>query len=205
MPGQQIPPLAANLSCAVSSGEEVGVDSHAGDAIYVDGGERIDLFLRADASGYDELPLRQGTQPCRNLDGKALHQAFAIDVGVEVSACVWFESLDGLVWSEIDLRLPAFDGDFSVAGVNAGDYLGRAYGSSEFLREGGVDAADSVLFREERAADNDALGSSGQDGLGACNSANATAYLAGETLADLLDERCIVTLAHGRVEVDELD
>ena len=108
--------------------QKVGVDGHAGYGVYVDCGEGVDFGLGADAAGYDELVLGEVAETLGDFYGEALHEAFAVDVGVEVGAYVGFESLDGLIGSEIDLGFPAFDGDFAGTGVDAGDYALRAYG-----------------------------------------------------------------------------
>ena len=75
------------------------------------------------------------------LDGKALHQSFAIDMRVEKCGGVGLELRDGIVGRERDLRLPALDGDAAVLGVDAGDDAVGADGGGELGGEIGVDSA----------------------------------------------------------------
>jgi hypothetical protein len=71
--------------------QQVGVDGHSGYGVNVEGGEIVDLLLGADASGYDELALGQGAQAGGDFNGEALHETFAVDVGVEEGCGIGFQ------------------------------------------------------------------------------------------------------------------
>ena len=58
---------------------------------------------------------------------------------------------------------------------------------------------------EETGAIDDAFGAGVEQGLAVGCGLEASADLAGQALADHLDEGAVVALAHGGVEVDELD
>ena len=68
-------------------------------------------------------------------------------------------------------------------------------------------AADVLGFgrAEEAGAVDDSFGAGFEEALAVFGGLEASADLAGETLADHLDEGAVVALAHGGVEVDELD
>ena len=88
------------------------------------------------------------------VDGKALHQPFAIHVRVEKCGDVRLELRNRFVGSERNLRLPALHGDAAVLGVDAGDDALRAHGGGQCGGELGVDCA---FLGEKRRADDDAL------------------------------------------------
>jgi hypothetical protein len=60
------------------------------------------------------------------LDGKALHQPFAVDMGVKKCAGMGLKLRNRFIGRERDLRLPALHGDAAVLCVDAGDDALRA-------------------------------------------------------------------------------
>ena len=87
--------------------------------------QSIDFLLAANAAGDDQLARCEPAQSFRGGNGKALHQAFAIDVRVEKCRDVGLELRDGLVGRERDLRLPSLHGDAAILGIDAGDMCSR--------------------------------------------------------------------------------
>jgi hypothetical protein len=67
---------------ALSGRQQIGIDGHSGDGVNAESLESIDLILRTDSAGNDQLPPCEGTQALGNCYWKAAHQAFAIDVRV---------------------------------------------------------------------------------------------------------------------------
>ena len=61
------------------------------------------------------------------------------------------------------------------------------------------------LRAEEAAAKDDALRARIEKGLGILGSLQPATHLAGQTLADLFDQLAVITLAHRRVQVDQLN
>src|SRR3954466_11043914 len=103
--------------------EQVGVDRHTNDRIDAHGVEVVNLPLTADSACHGQMTRRQASQSRGGIDRKTLHQAFAINVGVKVSAYVGIELRNGFVGCKSDLRLPSFYSDATIFGVDAGDEM----------------------------------------------------------------------------------
>src|ERR1035438_1746482 len=75
--------------CALDS-KQLCVNRHSYHCIGTESIERIHFLLAANATGDDELPFCELAQAHRSFDGEALHEPFAIDVGVKKCAGVGF-------------------------------------------------------------------------------------------------------------------
>lgn len=172
--------------------------------------EFVDFGLGADAAGDDKLFGRAGAQDGGGFDGETLHCSFGVDVGVEEGGAVVFEPGDGLFGGEVDVFFPTFDGDFAVFGVDGEDEVLFAEGGVEGLREGEIEdgvtlAIGLVVAAEEGGAVDDSGCAEVEHALTVLRGAEAAAHLAGEVAGELLDEGGVGALAHGGVEIDELD
>jgi len=194
--------LNAKSSDTTLDRQQLCVDGHAYDRVDGHGVELINFGLAANAAGDNQLALGKLAEASGGIDGKALHETFAIDMGVEKRGGVGFELGDGIVWRQVDTRLPSLDGDATVFCVDTGDYAICTDTLRELSGECGVDCAG---IRKERGANDDALRACIQHLLRAINRVDAASGLAGETLGDLRDERGVIALAHGGIEIDQLD
>ena len=151
-----------------------------------------------------------GSQDGGYVNGEALHGALGVDVGVEEGGAGVFKPGDGFFGSEVNGVLPAFDGYFAGFGVDTEDECFFAESALEVFGEFEADefvAADLAGHgcAEEAGAVDETFGSGIEEGAAVACGFEASSNLAGETLADHLDEGAVVALAHGGVEVDELD
>src|SRR5438552_538325 len=106
-----------------SDREQIRVNRHAYDRIDADGIEIVDLLLAADSACHDQRSSCQLAQARGGIDGETLHQAFAVHMGIEVSAYVGIELRNRFVGGQGDLCLPALYGDAAILGVDPCDEM----------------------------------------------------------------------------------
>src|ERR1035437_5685900 len=185
-----------------SDREQICINGHADHGVGAQRVQRINFLLAANAAGHDELALGEFTQARGCGYGKTLHQSFAIHVRVEKCGDVRFELRNRFVGSECHLRLPSFDGDAAIFGVDAGNYAVRANGRG---KRGGKLCVDRTLRGEERRANDDALCARIEHLLRALDRVDAAAGLNWQPLGNPRYQFRVIALAHGRVEIDQLD
>ena len=117
-----------------SDSKRVCVDGHAHHRIRAERIECVDLLLIANATGYDELLLREFAQARGGLDGKALHHAFAVNMRIEKCSGMRLKLRHGIVGREGNFGLPALYGDAAILGINTRNNLIGANGSCKVGR-----------------------------------------------------------------------
>ena len=109
---------------------------------------------------------------------------------------------NGLVGRERNLRFPSLHGNAAVLCVDAGHHAFRSYAGRKLRGKRGIDFA---LSGEKRGTDNDATGACIDHLARALDGANSAAGLDRETLCELGNKGGVVALAHGCIEIDQLD
>src|SRR5262245_41935896 len=81
--------------------QALSVDGHADDGVDAHAIEAVDLLLRDDATGDDQLAGGGGAQRGHALEGEAGHGSFAVNVGVEKRRAVGMECAGGVGGSKL--------------------------------------------------------------------------------------------------------
>src|SRR5580698_425175 len=184
-----------------SDRKQLRINGHAYNGVRAQSVEIVHFLLAANAARDDKLTLRKLAQPRGGLNRKSFHEPFTVHMRIKKRRGVGFELRNRIVGRDLHLRFPAFHCDAAAFGVDTRDHTVRAHSISQLPGESGV---HRTLLRKERGADNDASSARIEHLSRALDRMNAAAGLARQPLGNLLDERGVVALAHGRIQVNEL-